>query len=211
MNNFHSATKKTNTAVSALTKNLRALVSTYVGLMGVKAVLNTSDTLTSARNQLNNLPGGNAQLTQSTMDKTYAAAQRSRGNYTDMLSNVGKTMTLAGASFQNNVDNAIRFQEIMSKAYTIGGASAAEQHSSMYQLVQALGSGILQGDELRSVREGAPIAYEEIEKFCQGVLKTDKSLKELGADSLVTSDMVVAAIMSAEDRINQSFDKKLFL
>lgn len=197
--------QKTNSAVSVLTKNLRTMISTYVGIMGIKAVTGVSDTITSAKNQLNNMKGGNPQLTNETLDKTYSAAQRSRGSYTSMLSNVGKTMALAGDAFQNNVDNAIRFQEIMSKAYTIGGASAAEQSSSMYQLVQALGSGILQGDELRSVREGAPIAYKQIEKFCQGVLNTTDSLKELASQGVITSDMVVAAIMNAEEEIEAKF------
>ena len=197
--------QKTNSAVGALTKNLRTMISTYVGIMGIKAVTGVSDKITSAKNQLNNMDGGNPQLTNETLNKTYSAAQRSRGDYLNMLSNVGKTMTLAGDAFQNNVDNAIRFQEIMSKAYTIGGASAAEQSSSMYQLVQALGSGILQGDELRSVREGAPIAYKQIEKFCQGVLNTTDSLKDLASEGVITSDMVVAAIMNAEEEIETKF------
>ena len=197
--------KKSNSAVSVLTKNLRTLASTYIGVMGAKAVLGASDTITSAENKLNYLNGGDAADTQFTMDKTYAAAQRSRGDYGDMISNVSKSMTLAGDAFQGNVDNAIRFQEIMSKAYTIGGASAAEQSSSMYQLIQALGSGTLQGDELRSVREGAPIAYKEIEKFAQGVYNTTDSLKDMASEGKITSDMVVAAMMQAGTGIDEAF------
>ena len=197
--------KNANSAVSVLTKNLRTLVSTYVGIMGAKAVLGTSDEITSAQNKLNYVNGGKEALTQEQLLKTYAAAQRSRGDYMGMLANVSKTMTLASDAFQDNVDNAIRFQEIMSKAYTIGGASAAEQASSMYQLVQALGSGVLQGDELRSVREGAPIAYKEIEKFAQGVYKTEDSLKDLASQGMITSDIVVAAMMNAGDSIDKAF------
>ena len=199
--------KNANSAVSVLTKNLRTLVSTYVGIMGAKAVLGTSDEITSAQNKLNYVNGGKEALTQEQMLKTYAAAQRSRGDYMGMLGNVSKTMTLAGDAFQDNVDNAIRFQEIMSKAYTVGGASAAEQASSMYQLVQALGSGILQGDELRSVREGAPIAYKEIEKFAQGVYKTEDSLKDLASQGKITSDIVVAAMMNAGESIDKAFSE----
>lgn len=202
---MRNAYASSNTAASKLLRTMKGLAATYLGVMGAKAIITASDTITSSENRLNNLPGGNAELTQTSMDKMYAAAQRSRSGYGDMLSNVSKSMTLAGGSFQNNIDNAIRFQEIMSKAYTIGGASAAEQSSSMYQLIQALGSGVLQGDELRSVREGAPIAYKEIEKFAQGVLHTEESLKELASQGKITSDMVVAAIMNAEEQINKSF------
>lgn len=203
---FNSLLKTSNNVVSSIGRTLKGLAATYLGIMGAKATIDVADTITSAQNQLNNLEGGNPQLTEEAMTKTYAAAQRSRGSYTGMLSNVGKTMTLAGDSFQNNIDNAIRFQEIMSKAYSVGGASAAEQNSSMYQLVQALGSGILQGDELRSLREGAPLAYKEIEKFAQGVFNTTDSLKDLASEGVITSDIVVAAIMNAEEKINKSFE-----
>lgn len=204
-NQIANGYKKSSQQASILTKNLRTLISTYVGLMGAQAVLNTSDKITSAKNKLNYLNGGNTADTQLTMDKTYAAAQRSRGNYTDMIGNVSKSMTLASGAFQDNVDNAIRFQEIMSKAYTVGGASSAEQSSSMYQLIQALGSGILQGDELRSVREGAPIAYKEIEKFAQGVYNTTDSLKDMASEGKITSDIVVAAVMGMGESIDKAF------
>lgn len=201
-----STSKSTNSVFTSIGNKLKAIAATYLGIMGIRATANTSDIITSAENRLNNLEGGNSEQTAKTMDKVYAASQRARSGYTDMMANVSKTMTLAGDAFGGSIDNAIRFQEIMSKSYTIGGASAAEQASSMYQLVQALGSGILQGDELRSVREGAPIAYKEIEKFAQGVLGADESLKELAADGLITSEMVVAAIMNAEEKIEESFN-----
>lgn len=202
---MRSAYVSSNTAATGLLKTVKSLAKAYLGVMGMKAIIGASDTITSSENRLNNLPGGNAQVTRETMDKTYSAAQRSRSGYGAMISNVSKSMTLAGDAFNNNVDNAIRFQEIMSKAYTVGGASAAEQSSSMYQLIQALGSGTLQGDELRSVREGAPVAYKAIEKFAQGVLHSSESLKELAADGYITSEIVVAAIMNAEKEINESF------
>lgn len=203
---LQSSYKSSNTAASKLLSTVKSLAATYLGVMGTKAVITASDTITSAENRLNNLSGGNAELTQTSMDKIYSASQRSRSGYGDMLSNVSKSMTLAGDSFDNNIDNAIKFQEIMSKAYTVGGASAAEQSSSMYQLIQSLGSGTLQGDELRSVREGAPVAYKAIEEFAQGVLNTSDSLKDLASDGLITSDIVVAAIMNAEEQINESFN-----
>jgi tape measure domain-containing protein len=205
-NKLNKNVNKSAKSVGFLTKKVKLLANAYLGVMGAQAAINTSDMITSARNKLNNLPGGSQKQTQSTMDKTFAAAQRSRGDYGTMLTNVSKTMTLASDAFQGNVDNAIKFQEIMSKAYTVGGASAAEQSSSMYQLVQALGSGVLQGDELRSVREGAAYAYKEIEKFAQAIYGADENLKDLASEGKITSDIVVAAILNSEDKINEAFN-----
>lgn len=204
------ATDRANQSANGLLSTVKKIAGTYLGLQAiiktVKLGITASDTVTSAQNRVNNLEGGNPKQTAESMDKIYTAAQRSRTGYDDMLNNVSKTMTLAPDAFQGNIDNAIRFQEIMSKSYTVGGASATEASTSMYQLVQALGSGVLQGDELRSVREGAPIAYKEIEKFAQGVYNTTDSLKDMASDGMITSDLVVAAIMNAGDKIEEKFN-----
>lgn len=199
--------KSNNSLLTNIGSKLKSIAATYIGIMGAKAVTKTSDTITSAQNRLNALEGATPESTQLAMDKMYVASQNSRSGFDKMLSNVSKTMTLAGDSFDNNIDNAIRFQEIMAKAYAVGGASDEEATSSMYQLVQALGSGILQGDELRSVREGAPLAYKEIEKFAQKVFETEDSLKDLASQGVITSDLVVAAIMDAGEGIDKQFAK----
>lgn len=200
-----SAHHKEGKAIDMLTTKVYRLANAYLGVMGAKAMVTASDTITHAQNRLNNLEGGNPAATESAMNKMYTAAQGGRTSYSGMMSNVAKSMTLAGEAFGNNIDNAIRFQEIMAKSYTLGGASQAEQHSSMYQMIQGLGSGILQGDELRSVREGAPLAYKAIEEFAQGIYGADQNLKDLASQGKITSDIVVAAIMSAGDEMDRKF------
>lgn len=218
--------KSTQSMFSGVWGFVRKIAGALIGLGTIKLAIQGADTLTGAENRLNNIAAkslgdaaytrdasGNVtgysqaanDFTQSAMDKMYVAAKNSRGSYSDMMANVSKTMTLSPDAFQGNIDNAIRFQEIMSKAYTVGGASAQEMSNSMYQLTQALGSGVLQGDELRSVREGAPLAYQAIEKFAQGVLRTDESLKDLASDGKITSEMVVAAVMDMGEGIDQAF------
>lgn len=203
---LNSALKKSNTHANSLFTTIKRLAATYLGVMGMKATINTSDTITSTQNKLNALNGNNSNLTQLQMDKMYSSANKVRMSYTDMLSNASKSMTLAGDAFQGNMDNAIRFQEIMAKTYALGGASAPEMSTSMYQMIQALGAGTLAGDELRSVREGAPLAYKAIEEFAQGIYNTTDSLKEMASQGKITSDMVVAAIMDAGDRIDEKFN-----
>lgn len=200
-----SATRSTGSALGSVWGKLKAIASTYLGIMGMRALVQTSDTITAAENKLNYLSGGDTAATQEAMDKMYTSSQKVRMSYTDMMANVSKSMTLAGDAFQNSTDNAIRFQEIMAEAYAVGGASAAEMSSSMYQMIQALGAGVLAGDELRSVREGAPLAYKAIEEFAQGVYNTEESLKELGSQGKITSDIVVAAVMNAGNEMDSAF------
>lgn len=127
----HSSTKNTNNLLSNTWNKLKGIAATYLGIIGTKAVINTSDTITSAENRLNSIEGGNPTATAETMDKIYQAANRARTSYTDMLAGASKSMTIAGDAFQGNIDNAIRFEEIMSKSFTVAGASADEMRNSM--------------------------------------------------------------------------------
>lgn len=204
---LRGAYNSANRSASNLSTTVKRLSATYLGVMGMKAIMGTSDTITSTQNKLNALNGGDKNLTQEQMDKMYVSSNKVRMDYTDMLNNASKSMTLAGSAFQGNMDNAIRFQEIMAETYALGGASAPEMSNSMYQLIQALGSGTLQGDELRAVREGAPLAYQEIERFAQGVYNSTDSLKDMASEGKISSDIVVAAIMNAGDRIDQQFNE----
>ena len=52
-----SATRSTNNVLGAIGSKLKMLASTYLGIMGMKAGLTTSDKLTSTQNKLNNLNG----------------------------------------------------------------------------------------------------------------------------------------------------------
>lgn len=215
--------QKGNDLLGSMGTKLKALASTYLGIMGMKAVTKLTDTMIGSENKLNYVNsqqlGASAyndddsystavfEATDQAMNKMYTSSQKVRMSYTDMMSNVSKSMALAGGAFQNNTDNAIRFQEIMAEAYTIGGASAGEMHSSMYQMMQALGAGTLAGDELRSVREGAPLAYQAIEQYAQGVFNSTESLKEMASQGKITSDMVVAAIMDAGTKMDSAFNQ----
>ncbi len=215
--------KKTTSIFGSLKSKI---LGTFLSWKTFQLALQGADTLTGATNQFNNIAtqkfgdsaytkdaSGNVvgysqktkDFTQETLDKIYSSAKESRMLYSNMMTNVAKTMTLAPDAFKGNIDNAIKFQEVMAKSYAVSGASAAEMETSMYQLTQALGAGVLAGDELRSVREGAPLAYQKIEEFAQGVLKTSESLKDLAADGKITSEIVVAAVMNMENEIDTAF------
>lgn len=96
-------------------------------------------------------------------------------------------------------EKILKLTESINLAFKAGGASAAEASSSALQLSQAIGSGVLQGDELRSVLEGAPLIAKAIaEEFGVGV----GELRKLGAEGQLVADRVITAL------INKSNDFK---
>lgn len=204
---FNRSLKQGGDLAGTLEGKIKALASAYLGIMGARAFSETADTMIGAENRFNALNGGNQDMTDATIRKIYTSSQTSRSGFADNVSNVAKLMTNAGDAFQNNTDLAIKFNETMAKSYTLGGASAQEMASSMYQLTQALGAGVLAGDELRSVREGAPYAYNVMEEYAQKIFNTNQSLKELASQGKITADLVTEAILNSSDTIDEAFDK----
>ena len=100
--------------------------------------------------------------------------------------------------------DTLQLTELLGKAIKISGASAQESTAAMLQFGQALGSGKLAGDELRSLMETAPYLMRQL---ADGIGVPVGSLKKLGEEGKLTSDVVVAALGKAADQIDQDFQK----
>lgn len=103
-----------------------------------------------------------------------------------------------------NTQDTLRLVELLGKAIKVSGASAAEQASAMTQFGQALGSGKLAGDELRSLLENAPYLMQQL---ANGLGVPIGALKSLGEQGKLTADVVVAALGKAAQKIEADFKK----
>ena len=120
--------------------------------------------------------------------------------YTDLYARIMRNSKGVAKSEQEVADAT----NIVSKAFAVGGAAASEQAAGVLQLGQALGSGVLQGDELRSIRENAPVLAQAIaDEFGT----TIAGLKDLGAQGQLTSERVLTAILKARQQIEAQFAK----
>lgn len=100
--------------------------------------------------------------------------------------------------------DTLQLTELLGKAIKISGASAQESTAAMLQFGQALGSGKLAGDELRSLMETAPYLMRQL---ADGIGVPVGALKKFGEEGKLTSDVVVKALGKAADKIDQDFQK----
>lgn len=177
----------------------------YLSIQGIangfKSFVNASDNYVSINARLANVNDG-LQTQAQLQDQIYQAAQRSRLGYNDMASSVAKLNLLAGDAFKGGNKEAIRFGELMGKAFTVSGASTQERQAGMYQLTQAMAAGKLQGDEFRSIMENAPLLAKSIADFTG---KSMGSLKEMSAEGTITADIIKNALFKAGDDIEKKF------
>lgn len=133
----------------------------------------------------------------------YESAQRSRADYLATSRVIGRMGILAGQAFNNN-DELIAFTELVNKAFLVGGSTQQEQRASMYQLTQAMASGKLQGDEMRTIRESASLLKKAIQNY-MGL--DDAAFKEAQKNGEITAEVIKNAVFASSDEIQNKFNE----
>lgn len=191
-----------------LVDTVKRLALAYLSMQSVQKVLDVSDelTMTTARldqmNQAFNEINGTATETDTIVKQIYASAQNARGSFGDMAAVVAKFGNNARDAFASQ-DEVIAFANLIQKQMTIAGASTQEASNAMLQLSQALGSGVLRGDELNSIFEQAPNLIQSIADYLDVPIG---KIREMAQDGQLTADTVKAAIFSSADDINAKFE-----
>jgi len=199
---FNKQLQAAGASANTASLGLGKLISIAALVAGAIKGMNLVDeyTYTAARLDLIN---DSLQTTAELQDKIFTAADRSRGAYSDMAEAVSKMGLLAGEAFTTN-DELIAFTELVQKAFKVSGATISEQQGAMRQLAQAMASGRLQGDELVSIMENAPMIFDAIAKYMG---KTKGELREIARTGAITSDIIKNAMFMAVDDINAKFEK----
>ena len=207
-----------NTVISAR-ELYYALISwgaAYSAINITRSILETSDTITLATARLGLLTDNVTQLS----DQIYQMSQETRNNYLEMLSVVSKMGINVGVGegeWFANTDELVKFNELVAKTFAIGAQNTKEINAAMLQLTQALSSGRLQGDEFRSLFENSPLyiryigeylgeVYGAVDEAGNSIALTNGQLKELAAQGLLTSDVMIDAMFYAADEIEAKFE-----
>lgn len=198
---FSSTLNKTRSAANGIVSTFRRLLATLGLVLSLKSMAGIADTVMNANARINNITG-DLSKTKYYMDAIYESAQRSRASFTDTANSVGKLATIAGSAFGGSMEQVIGFTELMNKLFVISGASAAESSNAMYQLTQAMAAGRLQGDEMRSILENAPLLAQKIADK-MGVAVGE--VKQLGAEGKVTANIIKEALFESADEIEEKF------
>ena len=192
-----------------LVNTIKRAVGAYISIQGVGKVLSISDELTQATSRLDmmnnsfNEINGTANETSELVNMVYAAAQDARGSLDSMASVVARFGNNARDAFGNS-EEVVAFADLVQKQMAIAGASTQEAANAELQLSQALGSGVLRGDELNSIFEQAPNLIQNIADYLDVPIG---QIREMAEDGELSADVVKAAIFAAADDINGKFDE----
>ncbi len=201
-NDFNQELQSGSSHADGLLNSVKNLVATYATLKSVESALNTSDELVQTTSRLNMMNDG-LQSTQELVNMVYAAAQDARGSFSEMADVVARFGNNAGDAFGSS-EEVVAFADLIQKQMTIAGASTQEASNAMLQLSQALGSGVLRGDELNSIFEQAPNLIQSIADYLDVPIG---QIREMASEGELSADVVKAAIFASADEINAKFEE----
>lgn len=166
------------------------------------SIINTIDEWKVIEGQVNNVTKSQ-QESKAVQKEIYNIASRTRQQYgstAELFTSVARN----AQELKKSTKDILLFTEDVSNAMLLGGGSAASQEAALVQLGQALGSGVLRGDELNSIMEQAPRLAKAI---AEGMGTTIGQLRQMGQEGKLTAQDVFNAIRGQSDRLKMELGK----
>jgi tape measure domain-containing protein len=169
-------------------------------LATTKAFLEMSDSMTNLENKIKAVSTSTDQYKKALQGvKDLALSTRTDMNATAALY---QRIAINQKEIGINTKDTLRVVEIVNKSMKVAGASTAEATSALLQFGQALGSGKLQGDELRSLAENAPTLFKAI---ADGVGIPIGKMKQFGEQGKLTTSVIIPAVLKAGKNVDEVF------
>lgn len=137
----------------------------------------------------------------------YATAKDARASVAD-LTTLYTRLAPAVKDYGKTQQDALTITQLTSKALAIQGADVREQAAATVQFSQAIASGVLRGDELRSLLESSPqlLRYVAQNLEINGKVGVAFSqLRKLGEAGTLTTDKLISALLKAQPAIERDF------
>lgn len=144
---------------------------------------------------------GSARAAQESYDALYKSALQTGAGIKDSADSFTR-FSIAAKEIGGTRAEVAQLVDTITKFGVVSGVSTQEASAGARQLGQALASGKLQGDELRSILENMPLLGQALAKeLGVGV----GELRKLGEEGKLTADVVFPALLRSSKQANEQF------
>ena len=194
--NAQKSFKGASTSLSALKTGFAGLVAA----LGVRELIQLSDTYTEINNKLKLVTKGTADL-EKKQKQLFTIAQKSRSSFqstAELYARLSRSTKTLGVS----EEKLLKVTDAINKSFIVSGASSEEASNAIRQLAQGLAAGALRGDEFNSVAEQAPRLQQAI---AESLGVTVGELRSLAAEGKITGEVIVNALSGQAKKISDEF------
>jgi len=188
LNNVEKGTQRVKDRANEAANAFRNVVVAFASVATVRAVIDIADEMQNVRSRIAQLPQTIGEVG-AAFDVIAAHASASGMKieaYAALYTRVGN----AAKDYIKTQEDLLGITDTISQALVVGGASAQEASAVMTQFSQALASGVLQGDEFRSMAEAAP---QYLDKLSEAMNIPREQLKKMASEGKLTAKAVIEA------------------
>jgi tape measure domain-containing protein len=204
--------KQTESASKIVSSEIAGLKTGFTALTGALAALGIGTSameIAQTADEYKNLSGrvsiaiGDHGNLKKAMDDVKNVAIATNSNLT-ATGDLYSRLTKIGQEMKWPQEQALALTETINKAIQVGGGSAASNEAAITQLNQALGSGVLRGDEFNSMVEQSPRLTQAM---ADGLGVTTGKLREMAGEGKLTTEVVTKALLSQSEKISTEYAK----
>ena len=202
---LNSELEQTDSKASAAAGGLGKIGSVLAGFASLsfaKSMLDTADAMQSINAQVRQVVSSESEYL-AVQRQLLDVANNTRASL-ESTANLYVSTSRALKDYGYTQQEILTFTEATNNAMAIGGVQAQQQAAALMQLSQALGSGVLQGDEFKSIAEAAPILLDTIAEYMG---KSRAEIKKLGSEGQLTADVIFKAISGASEKFGEQAAK----
>ena len=201
-------TERTSQSFGKLGKAAGGALKALSGLRGVLASIGATAAVSKAFGDAQALALAQKRLARLTQEygqfvgaqqEAQRLASKFEVSVTDTAGALGSLASRLGAQGRS-LDDIVAVYEGLNSALIATGRSSTEAAAASYQLSQALGSGSLTGDELKTISETLPELLNEVAKAA-GV--SSLQIRELAKDGKLSADLIIQATKQLRDKYSQ--------
>lgn len=192
---------KASAAAGGLGK-IGSVLAGFASLSFAKSMLDTADAMQSINAQVRQVVSSESEYL-AVQRQLLDVANSTRASL-ESTANLYVSTSRALKDYGYTQQEILTFTEATNNAMAIGGVQAQQQAAALMQLSQALGSGVLQGDEFKSIAEAAPILLDTIAEYMG---KSRAEIKKLGSEGQLTADVIFKAISGASEKFGEQAAK----
>lgn len=206
------ALAKTKANVQSISDQLGTLQSRLSGFLALKVgeviggqlgeLLHMTDAYKTLDARLKQVSDSSAEYARA-QEEVLDIAQETRGDLEATAGVYGKVETALdelGGTQQQALDTT----ETLNKAIALTSEGAAQDAAAIQQFGQALGSGVLRGDEFNSVMENSPGLAQAL---ADGLGVPITKLREMAEAGQLTSDRLINALGKSADIVDKKFQQ----
>lgn len=135
--------------------------------------------------------------------ETFRIAQENQAPLGDVVTLYGR-LAPALRDAGRGQEDALKIIDAVTKSLRISGATAQETASTIQQFSQALGSGVLRGEEFNTLAEASP---RLLRALADGLKVNVGALREMAAEGKLTADVIANALIGQLPKLTEEAAK----